>query len=50
MIASADKFKFKEISGSATTVIFAINCMSNCDVAATINVNFVCEMLMTITS
>ncbi|AMD17142.1 hypothetical protein TL18_03365 [Methanobrevibacter sp. YE315] len=45
---SAGKFKLKAISGSATTVILAINCIINCAVAATINVSLVCEKLIII--
>ena len=36
---SAENFKFEDIFGSATTVILAINCIINCDIAAIINVN-----------
>ena len=35
----SEKFKFEDIFGSATTVIFAINCIINCDITAIINVN-----------
>ena len=45
-MTSAEKYNSKDMSGSAITVILEIICVINCDIAATIIIFFLSEILM----